>query len=99
MATTAVASNALASVTSDNPRYREMFDVNTQSANSGVDMAKDYTEDMNRLRDEAPVHKGSLRALLGVPDMDHYSVPRETYTFFSYRANEIGFRENLIFSS
>jgi cytochrome P450 len=99
MATAAKASNALASVTSDNPRYKEMFDVNTQSANSGVDMAKDYTEDMNRLRDQAPVHPGSLRALLGVPEMDFSDVKRDTYTFFSYRANEIGFRENLIFSS
>ena len=40
-------SNALASVMSDNPRYAEMFDVNTQTANTGVDMAKDYTADMN----------------------------------------------------
>ena len=38
---------------SDNPRYAEMFDVNTQSANTGIDIAKDYTEDMNRLRDKA----------------------------------------------
>ncbi len=99
MATAAMASNALASVASDNPRYKEMFDVNTQSANTGVDMAKDYTEDMNRLRDQAPVHAGSLRALLGVPEIKESDVERDYYTFFSYRANEIGFRENLIFSS
>jgi len=92
-------SNALASVMSDNPRYRAMFDVNTQSANTGVDMAKDYTEDMNRLRDAAPVQKGSLRQLLGVPEMEFSDIKRDSYTFFSYRACEIGFRENLIFSS
>lgn len=92
-------SGALASLMSDNPRYAEMFDVNTQSANTGVDMDKDYTEDMNRLRDAAPVHKGSLRELLGVPEMDFSPVKRDSYTFFSYRACEIGFRENLIFSS
>jgi len=99
MATAAKDSNALASVMSDNPRYKAMFDVNTQSANTGVDMAKDYTEDMNRLRDQAPVHPGSLRALLGVPEITDSEVKRDSYTFFSYRACEIGFRENLIFSS
>jgi len=92
-------SNALASLMSDNPRYKEMFDVNTQSANTGVDMDKDYTEDMNRLRDASPVHQGSLRQLLGVPEMDFSDIKRDSYTFFSYRACEIGFRENLVFSS
>ena len=31
-------SAALASLMSDNPRYAEMFDVNTQSANTGIDI-------------------------------------------------------------
>ena len=92
-------SSALASLVSDNPRYKEMFDLNTQTANTGVDMAKDYTEDMNRLRDASPVHKGSLRELLGVPEAPFSDIKRDSYTFFSYRACEIGFRENLIFSS
>ena len=92
-------SNALASLMSDNPRYKEMFEVNTQSANTGVDMARDYTDDMNRLRDKAAVQAGSLRALLGLQEMDFSPVKRASYTFFSYRACEVGFRENLIFSS
>ena len=92
-------SGALASLMSDNPRYQEMFDVNTQSANTGVDMDKDYTEDMNRLRDASAVHKGSLRQLLGVQEMDFSDIKRDSYTFFSYRACEVGFRENLVFSS
>jgi cytochrome P450 len=99
MATCPRASNALASLMSENPRYKEMFDVNTQTANSGADLDKDYTDDMNRLRDAAPVQKGSLRELLGVPESPFSPVKRENYTFFSYRACEIGFRENLIFSS
>src|SRR3546814_8261276 len=41
----------------------------------------------------------SLRALLGVQDIDYNDVKREQYTFFSYRACEIGFRENQLFSS
>lgn len=92
-------SAALASLVSDNPRYEKLFDMKKQSANVGVDMSKDYTEDMNRLRDTAPVHKGSLRELLGVPEMPFSDIKRESHTFFSYRACEIGFRENLIFSS
>lgn len=92
-------SNALASLMSDNPRYREMFDVKTQVANSGVDLSHDYTDDMNRLRDAGAVHKGSLRSLLGAEEISHGEVPRESYTFFTYRACEIGFRENLVFSS
>ncbi|MCX7864247.1 MAG: cytochrome P450 [Novosphingobium sp.] len=99
MATPARRSDALASLMSDNPRYKELFDLNTQTANSGVDMARDYTEDMNRLRDAAPIHKGSLRELLGVPEIPFSDIKRDSYTFFSYRACEIGFRENLIFSS
>lgn len=92
-------SNALASLMSDNPRYKEMFELNTQTANTGVDMDRDYTGDMNRLRDKAAVQHGSLRGLLGVPEMEFSPIQRDAYTFFSYRACEVGFRENLIFSS
>src|ERR1700751_4660624 len=97
--TSGAKSPALASLVSDNPRYAELFDMKNQSANLGVDMDKDYTEDMSRLRDASPVHKGSLRELLGVPEMPFSDIRRDSYTFFSYRACEIGFRENLIFSS
>jgi len=92
-------SNALASLVSDNPRYDSLFNLKKQQANIGVDLDKDYTDDMNRLRDAAPVHKGSLRELLGVAEMPFSDIKRDSYTFFSYRACEIGFRENLIFSS
>ncbi|MCT2399132.1 cytochrome P450 [Novosphingobium mangrovi (ex Huang et al. 2023)] len=93
-------SNALASLMSDNPRYAEMFDVNNEAANAGVDNNRDYTDDMNALRDKAAVQKGSLRELLGVPELPmSMGTARDSMTFFSYRACEIGFRENLIFSS
>ena len=96
---TAKNSAALASLMSDNPRYAEMFDVNTQSANTGIDIDMDYTDAMNALRDKAAVQHGSLRKLLGVEEQEFSPVKRERVTFFSYRACEIGFRENLIFSS
>ena len=93
-------SNALASLVSDNPRYDELFNMKKQTANTGVDMSKDYTDDMNALRDSGAVHKGSLRELLNVPEMPGMHGPeRESYTFFSYRACEVGFRENMVFSS
>lgn len=93
-------SAALASLMSENPRYAEMFDVNKESANAGVDGSRDYTDDMNALREAAPVQAGSLRELLGVPEMAHsMGPPRDAMTFFSWRACEIGFRENLLFSS
>src|SRR4030081_1473544 len=92
-------SSALDYLMSDNPRYAEMFDLNNQTANTGVDMDRDYTEDMNRLRDQAAVQAGSVRALLGAGEQEFSSIKRERYTFFSYRACEIGFRENLVFSS
>lgn len=84
----------------DDPRYQKMFSVEGEMANDGVDLQRDYTADMNALRDKAAVQKGSLRELLGVPEHPlAHGVVRQGYTFFSYRACEIGFRENLIFSS
>jgi cytochrome P450 len=77
-----------------------MFEVEKEIQNIGVDLDYDYTEDMNRLRQAGPVHKGALRELLGVPEIEGaMGPPRQGYTFFSYRACEIGFRENLLFSS
>ena len=54
---------------------------------------------MNALRDKAAVQHGSLRKLLNVEEQEFSPVKRDKYTFFSYRACEIGFRENQVFSS
>jgi cytochrome P450 len=95
-----MATQAMEALLADDPRYAKMFDVEKEMANSGVDLTRDYTEEMNALREKAPVHKGSLRELLGVPEIPGaHGIERQGYTFFSYRACEIGFRENLIFSS
>ena len=84
----------------DDPRYTKMFKVEGEIANSGVDLERDYTVDMNALRDKAGVHKGSLRELVGVPEIPGAQGPdRQGYSFLSYHACEVGFRENLIFSS
>lgn len=93
-------SAALASLMSDNPRYAEMFTVAKEGANSGVDPTRDYTADMNALREAGAVHPGTLRSLLGVPEIPQAMGPeRDSMTFFSYRACEVGFRDNLLYSS
>ena len=84
----------------DDPRYAKMFAIEGETKNNGIDGARDYTDELNALRDAAPIHKGSLRELVGVPEMPgSMGPPREAYSFLSYRACEIGFRENLLFSS
>ncbi len=87
-------------MTSDDPRYARMFDVNTTHANVGVVQDRDYSDDLDALRDRAPVLKGSPRQLLGLPPVaGAHEVEREEWTLLSYHACERGFRENLIFSS
>ncbi|MGB8364794.1 MAG: cytochrome P450 [Rhizomicrobium sp.] len=87
-------------LTSDDPRYAKMFNVEKEVANKGVDLERDYTDDLNRLREQAPVMKGSPRALLGLPEVEGaFDAGRESWTFLSFHACERGFRENLTFSS
>src|SRR5206468_2626154 len=58
------------------------------------------TEAMNALRDQAAAQKGSLRELLGVPEVEHaFEGEREHYTIFSFAACDRAFRENQLFSS
>ena len=87
-------------LTEDDPRYRELFDAAKEAAasNQGA-VYGDFTAAMNALRDAAPVHKGSLRQLLNLPDMGHYSPPREHYTTFSFQTCNRAFRDTQVFSS
>lgn len=87
-------------LTSDDPRYREMFDTAKEAASFGDVVTGDLVEQMGVLRDQAPVMKGSLRELLKVksthPSFDR---PREHYTFFTYELCDRAFRDNKLFSS
>jgi cytochrome P450 len=87
-------------LTKDDPRYRELFDAAKEAAvsNNGA-VYGDFTQAMNALRDAGPVHKGSLRELLGLPSIGHYSPPREHYTIFSFEACNYAFRNAQFFSS
>lgn len=89
-------------LTADDARYAEMFDTTKQEANYGVEQARDYTADLNGLRERGPVLKGSPRELLGLPEIHEgaYNGPeRENWTVTSFHACERAFRENLTFSS
>jgi cytochrome P450 len=87
-------------LTADDPLYGELFDAAKEAAasNNG-EVYGDLTPAMNALRDKAAAQKGSLRELLGVPELDHHEVRREHYTIFSFAACDRAFRDNLLFSS
>jgi cytochrome P450 len=86
-------------LTTDDPRYRELFDPAQEAARSGSTVVGDLTDSMSALRDQAPMMKGSLRQLLGLPGENHFHPPREHYTLLSFEMCERAFRANLIFSS
>lgn len=88
------------SLTADDPRYDELVKLDIRSTSAGVDLDQDYSDALNALRNRAPVLKGGLRSLLGVPDhKGAHSVEREKWTLLSYAACEQGFRDNTTFSS
>lgn len=85
---------------SDKPEYQAMFDVDQQGINAGSEQGKDYTDDLDALLTRGAVQEGSMRSHLGLPGgtFDMKDTDR-IFTFYSYRANEIGWRENTLFSS
>src|SRR5690625_3500253 len=85
-------------LTSEDPRYKELFDITKEVA--GDKIYGDLTPQMNALRERAPVQKGSLRELLGVPAVHMaYDTPRQHYTLFTFALCDRALRENLLFSS
>ncbi len=85
-------------LTSDDPRYAKLFDIQKETAEHS-DIYGDLSPAMCALRERAPVMKGSLRELLGLPELTHYDVERESYTLFSFELCDRALRENLLFSS
>lgn len=85
-------------LTSDDPRYAQLFDIEKETAEHG-EVYGDLSPAMSALRARAPVMKGSLRALLNLPELNHYDVVRQSYTLFSYELCDRALRENLLFSS
>jgi len=84
---------------SDNPEYNDMFDVRKQGINAGTDANKNYTDDMDAALARGAVQEGSMRSHLGLDGNTFDGMGDRIFTFYSYRANEIGWRENTLFSS
>lgn len=88
------------SLTAEDPRYRKLFDVAEEARESAGHVVGDLTPAMNALRDRAPVQKGTLSELLGLPDIPgQYSRERPHFSLLSWEFCERAFRENLLFSS
>lgn len=87
-------------LTSDDSLYEKLFDVKQETVAVGGELLGDLSLEMNKLRDNSPVAKGSLRQLLGLPEIHQaFDKPREHYTIFSYALCNRALRENLLFSS
>ncbi len=87
-------------LTADDERYHELFDVQKEAHATGGQLLGDLSLKMSELRHQAPAMKGSLRDILGLPEIHQaYNCKRDHYTVFSYELCNRAFRENLLFSS
>lgn len=86
----------------DDPLYEELYDVRREAEEIGnsVDVAA-IMPAVHRLRAEAPVHKGRLRELLGLPHHDRHvrAKGRQHWTVLSYDACEAALRDPGTFSN
>jgi cytochrome P450 len=88
------------SLTGDDPRYQLLFNVADEALKATGRVEGDLTPAMNALRNARPVHKGSLRQLLQLPEVHKaFDRPREHYSVLTFGLCERAFRENLLFSS
>ena len=82
----------------EDDRYLEIFDPAKEAAAMGY-VTNDLAPRMNQLRDESPVHEGSLFELLGYPGGPGHTSQLKAYTIFSFEACDRAFRDNETFSS
>ncbi|TAL03060.1 MAG: cytochrome P450 [Rhodospirillaceae bacterium] len=88
-------------LTADDPLYEELYDVRREAVDMGNLVEQDMTSAMSALRDRAPVQKGFLRALLGLPAQHRHAAAagRAGYTCFTFRACEAAFHDHERLSS
>jgi cytochrome P450 len=89
-------------LTADDPLYEELYDVRREA--EGIGNLVDVDAVMPRvhaLRAQAPIHKGRLRELLGLPHHDRHvrAKGRQHYSVLTYEACEAGFRDPQTFSN
>jgi hypothetical protein len=82
-------------LTAHDPLYAELYDVRREAEDAGNLVEGDMNPGMNALRDQAPVHKGFLRELLGITDFQRHAAAkgRQGYTCFSYETCDKAFRD------
>ncbi|MDE8652718.1 cytochrome P450 [Novosphingobium album (ex Liu et al. 2023)] len=88
-------------LTADDPLYEELYDVRREAEAVGNFIDVDVMPRLHALRAQAPVHKGRVRDLLGLPGHDRHAraVGRQHYTALTYEACEAGFRDPETFSN
>ncbi|MDO7842141.1 cytochrome P450 [Sphingomonas immobilis] len=85
----------------EDPRVSELFNVEADTIDSGSILIEDPFPALNRLREEAPVHKGALGDLMGYEGY-HFTNHLEgfpTYSAFTFAAVSKGLIDNKTFSS
>ncbi|MEJ5975166.1 cytochrome P450 [Novosphingobium sp. PS1R-30] len=86
----------------DDPLYEKLYDVRREAEDIGNAVDVDaIMPQVHRLRAEAPVHKGRLRELLGLPHHDRHvrARGRQHYSVLTYEACEAAFRDAQTFSN
>lgn len=89
-------------LTTDDPLYDELYDVTNEAMAIGnwVDV-NSIMPLLHKLREQAPVHKGRVRELLGLPHHDRHirAAGRQHFTALTYEACEEAFRDPQTFSN
>ena len=89
-------------LTTDDPLYDELYDVTNEAMAIGnwVDV-NSIMPRLHKLREQAPVHKGRVRELLGLPHHDRHirAAGRQHFTALTYEACEEAFRDPQTFSN
>ncbi|WP_159978677.1 MULTISPECIES: cytochrome P450 [unclassified Novosphingobium] len=89
-------------LTADDPLYEELYDVRREAEAIGNAVDVDAAiPRIHALRSAAPVHKGRLRELLGLPVHQRHAraAGRQHWTVLSYDACEAALRDPAIFSN
>lgn len=88
-------------LTADDPLYSKLYDVASEAKHIGNYVEIDPFPAIHELRAKAPVHKGKLRELLGLPYYNRHSLMegRQHWTVLTYEACEDVFRDPATFSN
>lgn len=87
--------------TADDELYESLYDVRREAEEIGNYIDHDPYPSMNALRERAPVQKGFLRELMGLPAFHRHkgALDREGYTCFTFEMCEKAFRDNVNLSN